>query len=340
MEEPGLDALLNVAASNLLSPMVLFFALGFAAALARSDLAVPEAVAKGMALYLMLAIGFKGGVELARQGLTLTLVTTLVAGAILSFVIPFLAFTLLRLTTSLRRADAAAVSAHYGSISVVTFVAATEFLQSVGVDFEGFMVAVMAIMETPAIVAGLWLARRSAGPSRVDNGPVPARPAVSSELAREVFLNGSVVLLMGAFVIGWITGDEGMAAISPFIDDLFKGVLCLFLLDMGLIAAQRLRDARGLRPPLLLFGIYMPLISATLGLTVARLLGLGLGETMLLGLLCASASYIAVPAAMRLALPEASPSIYLTMSLAITFPFNLSVGIPLYFFVASAITPG
>ncbi len=333
----SLTDLLSVAASNLLSPMVLFFALGFGAALAKSDLTVPEAVAKGLALYLMLAIGFKGGVELSRQGMTFLLVLTLASGAVLSFVIPFIAFTLLRLTTALKPADAAAVSAHYGSISVVTFVAGTEFVRLMGVPFDGYIVAVMAIMETPAIVAGLWLARSSSD-TPVTATPARRRAGLDRELAREILLNGSVVLLMGAFAIGWITGDDGMRAIAPFIEAPFKGVLCLFLLDMGLIAANRLRGAKGMSPPLFAFGVYMPLLGASLGIATAWLLGLGLGETALLGILCGSASYIAVPAAMRLALPEASPSIYLTMSLAITFPFNLSIGIPLYFTIAQAIT--
>jgi len=328
--------LVSIAISNILSPMVLFFALGFSAALARSDLAVPEAVAKALALYLMLAIGFKGGAALSEQGLTGELVKTLAAGAGLSFAIPFLAFTLLRLTTPLKIADAAAVAAHYGSISVVTFVAGSEFLNLIGMPFEGYMVAVMAIMETPAIVAGLWLARRG-DQSRPAAG---GTKTTGKALMREILLNASVVLLLGAFAIGWITGTEGLAAIAPFIVAPFQGVLCLFLLDMGLVAAQRWRSAKGLTAPLFLYGVYMPLISASLGLALAVLIGLGHGEATLLAILSASASYIAVPAAMRLALPEANPSIYLTLSLAVTFPFNLTIGIPLYFAAARIATGG
>jgi hypothetical protein len=326
--------LVSIALSNILSPMVLFFALGFAAALARSDLAVPEAVAKALALYLMLAIGFKGGAALSEQGLTAELVRTLAAGAALSFAIPFLAFTLLRLTTRLKVADAAAVAAHYGSISVVTFVAGSEFLNLIDLPYQGYMVAVMAIMETPAIVAGLWLARRGDRARRDADGASTGRA-----LLREILLNASVVLLLGAFAIGWITGAEGLAAIAPFIVDPFKGVLCLFLLDMGLIAAQRWRTATGLTAPLFLYGVYMPVLGAGIGLATAWLIGLGPGEATLLAILAASASYIAVPAAMRLALPEANPSIYLTLSLAVTFPFNLTIGIPLYF-AAARITAG
>ena len=328
---------LSLAGQNLLSPMVMFFALGFAAAMARSDLSVPDAVAKAMALYLMLAIGFKGGVELSRQGFGGPVPLVLLAGMILSAVLPLIAFAGLRLLSPLRRADAAAVAAHYGSISVVTFVAGTEFLRALNVPAAGYMVAVMALMETPAIVTGLILARHGA---RMSDGAVAARPLFDRRLVREVFLNGSVVLLVGAFLVGWATGDRGREDLAPFIDAPFKGVLCLFLLDMGLVAAQRLREARGMGAPTLAFGIALPLINASIGLAVAVMIGLGPGEATLLAVLAGSASYIAVPAAMRLALPEASPSIYLTLSLAITFPFNLAVGIPLYHTAAVSLVGG
>lgn len=315
---------LNVALANLASPMVLFFALGFLAALARSELSVPEAVGKGLALYLMLAIGFKGGVSVAEAGLSTELLATAMAGIVLGFIIPVIAHTLLRMTTGLDDATRAAVAAHYGSISVVTFVAATEVVTSMGLVFDGYMVAVMALMETPAIIAGLLLARGAV----TSTNPETATPW--SSLAREVFLNGSVVLLIGAFIVGIVTGTKGMEAIGPFVDAPFKGILCLFLLDMGLLAARRLRESTGLTLPLAAFGIYMPLIAAVLGVTTGTLLGLDVGSVALLTVLSASASYIAVPAAMRMALPEANAAIYLTLSMAITFPFNLVIGIPLY----------
>ncbi|MEP0069974.1 sodium-dependent bicarbonate transport family permease [Pyruvatibacter sp.] len=315
---------LNVALANLASPMVLFFALGFLAALARSELSVPEAVGKGLALYLMLAIGFKGGVSVAEAGLSTELLATALAGIILGFIIPVIAHTLLRVTTGLDDATRAAVAAHYGSISVVTFVAATEVVTSMGLVFDGYMVAVMALMETPAIIAGLLLARGAV----TSSSPETATPW--SSLAREVFLNGSVVLLIGAFIIGIMTGTKGMQAIGPFVEAPFKGILCLFLLDMGLLAARRLRESTGLTFPLAAFGIYMPLIAAVLGVLTGTLLGLDVGSVALLTVLSASASYIAVPAAMRMALPEANAAIYLTLSMAITFPFNLVIGIPLY----------
>lgn len=314
---------LDLAAANLLSPMVLFFILGLSATLARSDLSVPETIAKGLSLYLMLAIGFKGGVGVAQHGLDAKLGLAIIAGIILSAVIPLIAFRLLMATSSLPRVDAAAVAAHYGSISIVTFLAATQALDALGVEFEGYMVAVAAAMETPAIIAALWLART--GEQRLD-----------ATTLREVLLNGSIVLLVGSFLIGIVTGDEGMKAIAPFIVDPFKGILCLFLLDMGIIAGRGLREGRKhLSWPVILFGVYMPLIGGGLGALAAYAVGLSLGGTALMITLAASASYIAVPAALRLALPEARPAIYIPLSLGVTFPFNLTLGIPLYLTVAS-----
>ena len=327
----------SVAAGNLLSPMVLFFALGFLAATARSDLQVPEAVAKALALYLMMGIGFKGGVELSRYGADSTLLAAIAAGAVLSGLLPILAFALLKVLTRLSRTDSAAVAAHYGSISVVTFVAGSEFLSLLGVRYEGYMVAVMAVMETPAIVTGLLLARTGMGPPSVAPSLGLGR---GRQLFREIFLNGSVVILVGAFAIGAVTGEPGMTAVGPFLDEPFRGVLCLFLLDMGLVAAARFRSVTTLSGGAVAFAILMPLIGASIGVATGGLIGLGVGEAALLGILCGSASYIAVPAAMRLALPEASPAIYLTLSLAITFPFNLSVGIPLYYAMANTLIGG
>ena len=321
--------LASIAIDNLLSPMVLFFLLGVLAAAARSDLSIPEAVGKAMALYLMFAIGFKGGAGVSAHGVGADLVIAMAFGGLLSFAIPVLAFALLRLTTGLSRVDAAAVAAHYGSISVVTFVAATEALKTLGISYDGYMVAVVAIMETPAIVAALWLVRWGDGNS--SSSRRSGKRGLDSEALREVLFNGSVVLLMGAFFIGWITGESGLEAVAPLIVDPFKGVLCLFLLDMGLVAARGFRSAReALNLRLFLFGIYMPLIGAALATIVVSLLDMSPGSAALMVVLAASASYIAVPAAMRLTLPEARPAIYLTMSLGVTFPFNLVFGIPLY----------
>jgi uncharacterized protein len=322
--------ILALAADNLLSPMILCFALGLAAALARSDLSVPEAVAKGMSLYLLFAIGFKGGVAVSGHGLDASLGAALVAGIALSAALPLVAFGLLRVLTSLSVTDRAAVAAHYGSISIVTFVTATSVLADRGIASEGYMVAVAAAMEAPAIVSALWLIARSGGGARMDAG-----------LWREILLNGSIVLLVGAFAIGAITGQQGLARIDAFITAPFQGVLCLFLLDMGLVAGRGLRGVRGtLGAGALLFGVTMPAIGAAAGLATGLILGLSPGGVALMMTLCASASYIAVPAAMRVALPEANPSVYLTLSLGVTFPFNLILGIPAYVAIADVLAGG
>ena len=323
-----MHSFIDLAAANLLSPVVLFFALGVGASLARSDLTIPEAVAKTLALYLMMSIGFKGGVEVSKTGVTAQLALAVLGGAALSALIPVIGFGLLRATTRLGAVDAAAVAAHYGSISIVTFVAATQTLQSMGLAFEGYLIAVAAVMETPAIVVALYLARKAGAGTGDGHG-----------LWREVALNSSVVMLVGSFIIGWISGEAGMKPVAPFLVDLFRGVLCLFILDMGLIAGRGLRQGfRSLQPSVIAFGLYMPLISAALATVLAMLMGLSPGGAALFITLSASASYIAVPAAMRMALPEAQASIYLTLSLAITFPFNLTLGIPIYLWLAELVT--
>ncbi|WP_316015454.1 sodium-dependent bicarbonate transport family permease [Roseobacter sp. HKCCA0434] len=320
--------MLALAATNLTSPVVLFFVLGFAAALARSDLSVPEAVAKGISLYLLLAIGFKGGAGVAASGLDARLAASLLAGVILSAAIPFVAYALLRAMTRLDATNAAAVAAHYGSISIVTFVAMTSLLDGRGIAYEGYMVAVAAAMEAPAILSALFITARAGS----------ADKPMDRELMREVMLNGSIVLLTGAFAIGWITGEAGLERIAPFIVAPFQGVLCFFLLDMGLIAARGLRgSAKSLSGRVIAFGILMPLIGAAFGLVTGWLLGLSTGGIAILTTLSASASYIAVPAAMRVALPQANPGIYLTLSLGVTFPFNLTVGLALYLTLAQMI---
>ncbi|KQI71623.1 hypothetical protein AN191_11585 [Loktanella sp. 5RATIMAR09] len=325
-----MQEILSLAGANLVSPIILSFALGLTAALARSDLTIPEAVAKGMSIYLLFAIGFKGGVAVSTHGIDQTLILSLVAGLILSFGLPLVAFALLRVMTGLSNIDAAAVAAHYGSISIVTFVAATSVLQGRLIDSEGYMVAVAAVMEAPAILSALWLVARSGAGGKMEPG-----------LMRELLLNGSIVLLVGAFFIGAITGEQGLAEISPFIVAPFKGVLCLFLLDMGLIAGRGLRQSRGVVSiGAVGFAILMPLVGAMIGLGAGLLVGLSLGGVVLMMVLSASASYIAVPAAMRVALPEANPSVYLTLSLGVTFPFNLTLGIPLYLALAQIVVGG
>lgn len=318
---------MEIVAATFTSPVILFFALGLLAAFARSDLAIPEAVAKGISLYLMAAIGLKGGVAVAKSGWTADLAFAAVAGIALSFLLPFLAFALLRGVAKLDRLNAGAVAAHYGSVSVVTFVTATEILDAGGLRPAGYMVAVLALMETPAIITGLMLARRGQ----------PAAVAGAGGLWHEVFLNASVVLLVGAFLIGLIAGPTGYSEISPLFEGLFKGVLCLFLLDMGLVAARRLMDSRVLNARLVALGVVLPLINGAVGTVTGTLVGLDVASAAALGILAASASYIAVPAAMRMALPQANPGLYLSMSLGVTFPFNIVLGIPLFAALARAI---
>ncbi len=313
---------MDAALANLLSPPVLCFLLGLLAGAVRSDLEIPEAVARALALYLIFSIGFKGGVELALNGRAEPLLPLLLVAAGLSLLLPLPAFGLLRLLTRVSRVDAGAIAAHYGSVSIVTYVAATSFLQVRGIRYEGFMAAVVAVMETPAILTGLLLARSG------ESGAIDARRR--RELLHEILANGSVVLLLGSFAIGLLTGAEGMRRLEPVVASGFQGLLCFFLLDMGLLVARRFAGFRTMGAGLLLFGLLMPIVGAAAGLLAGRLVGLSLGGTALLATLSASASYIAVPAAMRLALPRANPSLSLSLALGITFPFNLVLGIPLY----------
>jgi uncharacterized protein len=325
-------SILELGLSNVATPMVLCFVLGAVAAFVRSDLEIPDAVGRALALYLMFSIGFKGGAALNAGGGGFDVVAGILVAGVVSFLMPFLAFALLRMGAGLNRIDAGAVAAHYGSISVVTFVTATQFLTSNGIDYEGHLVAMMAVMETPAIVSGLLLAtwgRRS--------GDGSGTSGFSRELLREIVLNASVVLLVGGFLIGWITGAPGMALVKPLVVDMFNGLLCFFLLDMGLLVARQARAVGRLDPRILAFGLYMPPIGAAIGFAAAALLGLSLGGAVLMAVLAASASYIAVPAAMRMALPEANPATYVTLSLAVTFPLNVIVGIPVYHAVAGAL---
>ena len=306
---------------TLLSPVILFFVLGALAAAVRSDLSVPEPMAKAMSLYLMAAIGLKGGVQVSAAGLSNEMALVSAAGIALSFCIPFLAFALLRSVGGLDRTNAGAVAAHYGSVSIVTFVTTSQALTTSGMPPAGYLVAVMALMETPAIISGLMLA---------NSGKSAPKPGSSGTLWHEVFLNGSVILLLGAFMIGMIVGKEKFEAVSPVFVTGFTGLLCLFLLDMGLVAMRRLRESKALTWRLAALGILFPLVNGGIGLSVAVLLGLDPGTGAGFAMLCASASYIAVPAAIRMALPGADPGIYLSMSLAVTFSFNIVIGIPLF----------
>ncbi len=318
---------------NLLSPPILFFFVGMAATLLKSDLEIPAPIPRLFSIYLLWAIGFKGGVELSKGGLTVEVLLTLAAAVALSALVPIYTFFLLR--RRLGADNAGAIAAAYGSVSAVTFITAANFLEQRGIVFGGHMVAATALMEAPAIVIGVLLARRYA---RQETAAEPLdRHASLGHLVREAFLNGPVFLLLGSLLVGLLSGERGFVMLRPFTRDIFHGVLVLFLLDMGLVAAAKLGDLRraGLFP--LVFALIVPLINAGAAIAVAWVIGIGRGDALLLAVLCASASYIAVPAAVRLAIPRASASLYLPMAIAITFPFNIAVGMPLYLAVIDAV---
>ncbi|MGV3753874.1 MAG: sodium-dependent bicarbonate transport family permease [Verrucomicrobiota bacterium] len=308
--------------SNLLSPPVLFFVLGCAAALLKSDLKFPEQLYVGLTIYLLTAIGFKGGVAVASAGIGTVLTGSLMA-LLLGSVIPLWSYAILRYLGRLSGVDSAAIAAHYGSVSAVTFIAATNFLKDVGQSYEPYASAFLAVMESPAIVLGVLLGRLSQSNGGELTGTL-------KKALHEALFGRSVLLLVGALIIGYLSGEKGAASTAGFFQAPFQGVLCLFLLEMGMVAARRFGDLRKVGWFLLGFGLLMPLLNGSVGIMLAKMAGLSVGGAVLLGVLAASASYIAAPAAMRLSLPEANPTFYLTASLAVTFPFNLAIGLPLY----------
>ncbi|MDC7703128.1 sodium-dependent bicarbonate transport family permease [Vogesella indigofera] len=299
-----------------LDPVVLFFLLGLFAALARSELKLPPALYETLSVFLLLAIGLKGGVALAKTGSPQVLLQVLLV-ILLGTLLTLLAFGILR--WRLNRADAAATAAHYGSVSVVTFAVAASFLARQGIEAEPQLTLFLAVMEMPALVVGVLLARLGDG-----------QQLRWGQLAHEVFLGKSMVLLLGGLVIGWLAGPTGIVSLSPLYVDLFKPVLSLFLLEMGLLTAAKLGGLRRQGGFVVLFGLLVPLGFACIGLGSAYAMGLSAGGALLLATLCASSSYIAAPAAMRIAVPEANPALSLAASLGVTFPFNLLLGIPLY----------
>lgn len=324
-----LDAIFEI----LLSPYIQFFILAVLAGLFRSDLEIPEQVTRAMSMYLMIAIGMKGGLAIRASDVPLGEVgAVLITGVALGFLMPMIGYKLLRVSTGLSRLDAAAISAHYGSISVVTFSFAVSFLESHGYGYGGYIVTLMALMEAPAIFSGIMLARES---RQLD--AAGKQKLFSGEIIRDALLNGSVVLLIGSMFIGMSADMGAIEKIKPFLLDPFFAVLCIFLLELGLVTARQLPNVGKFPLGLIAFGIYMPLIGAGLGISASVALGLGLGEMLLFATLCASASYIAVPAAMKVALPQANPALYVTSSLAITFPFNLILGIPIYYWVCTMV---
>jgi hypothetical protein len=337
--------------ANLLDAPVLFFFFGLFAVLVGSNLEIPPVIAKFFSLYLLMAIGFKGGVSLNQSGITQTMLLALAAAAIMSMVVPAYAFLILRQRTS--AFDAAAIAATYGSVSAVTFIAATSFLASQEIAFGGYMTVALVIMESPAIIMAVFLsalvrshqakagagpAARSLGAAATGEGPVADTTQVAlGRVLKEAFTDGAHLLLLGAMVIGAITGQAGLTKLQPFTQGIFAGILAFFLLDMGIIVARRLKEARNLSPFLVGFALGLPLVNAALATLLAGLLALPVGDAVLLATLSASASYIVVPAVVRYAIPEANPGLYFTLSLAVTFPFNITIGIPLYTNVIQAL---
>jgi uncharacterized protein len=305
-------------------PVVLFFLLGVFAGLMRSDLKIPGAIYEALSIYLLLAIGLQGGVKLAQfplGQLVFPALMILLVGAL----IPLAVFPVLRYLGRMARPDAASIAAHYGSVSVVTFSVGITLLAQEGLDYEGYMIVFLVLLEIPALVIGVILARHGVGSVRW------------GKLIHEVFFGKSILLLAGGLVIGFIAGSEGIKPLDVLFFDLFKGILALFLLEMGLVASARIATLRSYGTFLVAFAILTPLISALAGALLGRLLGLSVGGTMLLATLYASASYIAAPAAMRIAVPSANPALSIGAALGITFPFNIFLGIPIYLWLAQAI---
>lgn len=304
--------------TNILNPPLLFFFLGFIATLVKSDLEIPQPIPKLFSLYLLCAIGLQGGVELHEVGFSFYLLLIMAAIICAAIIVPFYTFFLLKRSFGVY--NAGAIAASYGSVSAVTFITAITFLKLLAIDYSGFMIAGMALMESPAIVVGILLIQRYAAETEIN----------WARILHDSFFNSAVFLILGSLFIGLIIGNSGYETIRPFFVDNFKGALCLFLLDMGLVSAKRLSSLIKKGAQAIPFAICIPLLNACAAIGVARLLGLTIGDAFLFTCLCASASYIAVPAAMRIVVPEANPSLYIPMAMGITFPFNIFIGLPLY----------
>lgn len=314
--------MMHLLIENFRNPPILFFILGVAAVLFKSDLELPAPGPKLLALYLLFCIGLHGGVSLSKSGITQEVTLSIAAAIIMSCVLTLIAFFVLK--PKLGIYNAVAVGATYGSVSAVTFMTAGNYLTELGRPYSGHMVAALAFMESPAVVVGLLLLRLFA-PKKPG-----AKPTSLREVALESFLNGSVFLLLGSLLIGYLAGESGWSKVSPFAQGIFGGALCLFLLDMGISAGKGLGGIRqaGVFP--VVFALAFPLVGATAGIAVSKALGFPQGDALLFTVLCASASYIAVPAVMKTSVPEANPGLYLPMALGLTFPFNILLGIPLY----------
>lgn len=315
---------------NILNPPILFFIAGMLSVFFRTGLEIPQPLPKLFSLYLLIAIGIHGGYELSKSGITTDVITVLILAMLLAIVVPIYSFFILKMKLDIY--NAVAIAATYGSISAVTFVTAGAFLESLGLKFGGYMVAAMTLMESPAIIIGLIMLNLFANTK--NNG---SERTDWKEILREAVFNPSVYLLMVSLLIGYLSAEKGWKAMEPLFWTLFKGMLAFFLLDMGIIAAKRIGDVKKVGMFLVGFGIFMPVINAALAIVLASVFGLSKGDAFMLSVLAASASYIAVPAAMRLSVPEANPSLYITMALAITFPFNITFGLPLYYTIINII---
>jgi len=333
---------------NLLDPAILFFVFGVLAGLVKSNLEIPPQISRFLALYLLMALGLKGGFALAESGLTLEVASSLACAILLALTVPAIGYQVLKRFVA--PFDALAVAATYGSVSAVTFITAVQYLETHGLAFGGHMAAAMALMESPAIILAVVLAntlrQQAVAPGAVVLGTSGAALAVGGpkgggislgKVLHESFTDGAQLLLLGAMGVGILSGDAGHTAMKPFVGDLFKGLLAFFLLDMGLMAARNIPEVKGKSPLILAYAVLGPLVHAGLALGLGVLAGLSAGNTSLLMVLAASASYIAVPAVLRHAVPEASPSLYFGMSLGITFPLNILLGIPLYVTTAHAV---
>lgn len=317
----------------LTSPFIQLFILGLIAGLFKSDLELPEDFTKAISLYLMLAIGLKAGTVIHSSDVNgLFLSKVIMVGVFTGFTIPFIGYYILHRLNKIDILNSSNIAAHYGSISVVTFSYALSFLETNAITYSAFMIALMAIMESPGIIAGLILANRS---RRLSNKS--KNQSFSFDFMREVLFNSSVVLLVGGMIIGYFSPEQQIKIIKPYLIDPFYGILCLFLLDMGLLVAKYSHSLSHVKRRVFLFGIYMPIICFALSLLVGKLVGLSKGDALLFSALCASSSYIAVPAAMKIALPNANHSLSITLSLAVTFTFNIIFGIPLYYWIIGLI---
>lgn len=316
---------------NFAHPATLFFFLGMIAVLVKSDLEIPPQIAKFLSIYLLFDIGIKGGEELFHSGFNVQVLTVMVVCILSSFSIPFVMYYVLK--RKLNVYDAGAVAATYGSISAVTFASASAFLDSQGEAFGGYMVAGMALMESPAIIAGLILIRMN----KKEKSETSEAKKGLGHILRESFFNGSVLLLIGSLVIGYVSGEAGEEELKPFVNEIFFGMLSLYMLDMGLLAARRIKDLRKAGGFMVSFATLFPPLIGMFGILISYLLHYSVGDALLQTILFASASYIAVPAAMRIAVPQANMGILLPMSLGVTFTFNISVGIPLYYFIIQSI---